>query len=263
MSNFHATAPPSAAMHLHGHSPAAVTTFQNQLDAHSLQLTDTMTLSTNQIVPGLKTFNNINLTTINGSAYPPTTIDCIDTIATTRMYPVMTNGLGIQPTEIMNSLNPFTIIPSSGEVAVRDQLFIQGAGGSRNVAMGTNAGSSIGTIIADTIAIGGNAGTNTQQRGSIAIGSRCGETFQGVNSIAIGVAAARLNQGANSIAIGTGAGLASQHRNSIILSANPTAVNSTANFTCYIAPIRGQALGLGVGVMHYNPISFEVTYSTT
>jgi hypothetical protein len=45
--------------------------------------------------------NNIDLTTINGSAYPPTTIDCIDTVAPTVMYPVMTNGLGIQPTHLL------------------------------------------------------------------------------------------------------------------------------------------------------------------
>jgi hypothetical protein len=42
--------------------------------------------------------NNIDLTNINGSPYPPTTIDCVDTVAPTVMYPVMTNGLGIQPT---------------------------------------------------------------------------------------------------------------------------------------------------------------------
>jgi hypothetical protein len=208
--------------------------------------------------------NNIDLVTINGSAYPPTTIDCIDTVAPTVMYPVMTNGLGIQPTEIMNS-NPFTLVPSTGQFEVRNTMFVEGVGLNRNVAIGADAGSSIGVAISDTIAIGGRAGSVNQQNFGIAIGSRCGETLQGQNSIAIGVAAGRSIQGADAVAIGTSAGIINQHRNTIVLSAlgSATPLNTNGNFACFIAPIRGAALGIGVGVMKYDPATFEVTYSTT
>jgi len=32
---------------------------------------------------------------------------------------------------------------------------------------------------------------------------------------------------------------------------------------CFIRPMRGVALGLGVGVVYYNTTTFELQYSTT
>jgi hypothetical protein len=206
--------------------------------------------------------NNIDLTTINGSAYPPTTIDCIDTVAPTVMYPVMTNGLGVQPIEIMNS-NPFTIIPSTGQVQVTNTMYVEGVGGVRNVAIGDGAGSSISGGTSDTIAIGGGAGMTNQQNSCVAIGNRTGQVFQGQYSIAIGQGAGRSIQGADCVAIGKDAGSINQHRNTIVISASGAPVNTNGNFACFIAPIRGVALGIGVGVMKYDPLTFEVTYSTT
>jgi hypothetical protein len=206
--------------------------------------------------------NNIDLTNINGSPYPPTTIDCVDTVAPTVMYPVMTNGLGIQPTEIMHS-NPFTIIPSTGQVQVTNTMFVEGLGLNRNVAIGADAGSSISGGTNDTVAIGGSAGMTTQQNSGIAIGNRSGQVFQGQYSIAIGQGAGRSIQGSDCIAIGKDAGLINQHRNTIVISAASAPVNTNGNFACFINPIRGVPLGIGIGVMNYDPATFEVQYSTT
>ena len=284
---------------------------------------DIMTLSTNQIVTGIKTFialpqsatapvinnelcnklyvdtvaggggggenlnqtlvigndagalsitnvNDIGLTTINGAAYPPTIpspvdINVTDTTNPVLMYPMLAQTIGVTPPEIITISHPFSVIPSSGQIQMTDTLYIEGVGGARNVAIGDGAGSSISGGTTDTVAIGGGCGATNQQNGGIGIGNRAAQTFQGINSIAIGASSGRSLQGSDAIAIGAGAGNISQHRNSVIISAlgvlNP--LNSNGNFACFIAPIRGVALGIGVGVMNYDPTTFEVQYSTT
>ena len=69
-------------------------------------------------------------------------------------------------------------------------------------------------------------------------------------------------QGANSIAIGLNAGRDSQTIGSICLNASGIALNP--NFAgCFIRPLRGVALGLGVGQVFYDSATFELQYSTT
>jgi hypothetical protein len=96
------------------------------------------------------------------------------------------------------------------------------------------------------IAIGIGAGTNNQAGNSVAVGGQAGETNLGDNSIAVGFRAAQAGLAANSICINaTGAAL------------NPAAAG------VYIAPIRGVALGIGLGRIQYDPATAELVYSTT
>jgi hypothetical protein len=68
--------------------------------------------------------------------------------------------------------------------------------------------------------------------------------------------------GTNSIAIGRDAVANSSTNNSITLNGTGTAI--TANQAgLFVAPIRGVAHGIGVGVLKYDTTTFEITYSTT
>jgi hypothetical protein len=64
------------------------------------------------------------------------------------------------------------------------------------------------------------------------------------------------------IAIGNNAGVASQTAGSICLNASGVALNPN-QVGLFINPIRGVALGLGVGVVFYDAATFELQYSTT
>jgi hypothetical protein len=67
--------------------------------------------------------------------------------------------------------------------------------------------------------------------------------------------------GTNSIAIGRNAVANTSTANSITLNGSGTAI--TANQAgLFVAPIRGVALGLGVGVMYYDATTKEIQYST-
>jgi hypothetical protein len=69
-------------------------------------------------------------------------------------------------------------------------------------------------------------------------------------------------QGANAIAIGNKAGINSQTAGSICLNASGLDLDPN-QAGCFIRPIRGVALGLGVGRVFYNTTTFELQYSTT
>ena len=134
--------------------------------------------------------------------------------------------------------------------------------GETCVAIGQRAGNDRQSV--GSIAIGYQAGQTTQARDTIAIGTQAGETSQRQDSVAIGIGAGQgttSGLGTSSVAIGAYAGNASQVANSICINASGLAVNP-ANAGCYIRPIRGVPWGLGVGVVRYDPASFELTYST-
>ena len=123
------------------------------------------------------------------------------------------------------------------------------------------------------MAIGDQAGRDSQKNYSIAIGTLAGMTSQGTQSIAIGIQAGRITQGNDSIAIGNNAGLTAQGTNaiaignaageinqspnSIILNATGQALNNQTT-GLYIKPIRN---GGTTRALYYDISTGEITYS--
>jgi hypothetical protein len=147
----------------------------------------------------------------------------------------------------------------------------QGAGsvsqGAEAVAIGVNAGRLVAQG-ARSVIIGGEACRNGQLTDAVAIGYAAGKgtenstaTRQGQYAVAIGRQAGEFTQGTNAIAIGYLAGQTSQTQNSIALNASGSALNPTEQ-GLFVRPVRGVARGLGVGVLHYDTSTYEITYST-
>ncbi len=133
--------------------------------------------------------------------------------------------------------------------------------GNNSVAVGILAGTDTQGEL--SVAVGYNAGKNTQGNDSVAIGCNAAVNNQGDRCIAVGNSAGNTNQGNNSIALGNGSGSSGLGANSICIHAAGGSFNPVGTSRCFINPVRGVALGLGVGVMSYDPVTREVVYSTT
>jgi|TARA_R110000824_G_scaffold10747_1_gene47015 hypothetical protein len=243
--------------------------------------------------------NNVDLVTINGSAYPPPHVDptsytVVEDNTNNTFYPVFTNAAGATQTLSINGgTNPISVNPNTGDLIVDKTLSIQGNAAGARTNIGFGAGTSlqgsgsvaVGYIAGETsqgrdaVAIGNTAGNSGQADQAVAVGITAGVADQGLAAIAIGAEAGNGRQGSNSIAIGTRAGLDRQGRGciaigtdagSVLQSDRSTVINSSGAPIAgnlgvgrtYIAPIRGAALGAGVGVLIYDPATFEVVYST-
>jgi len=113
---------------------------------------------------------------------------------------------------------------------------------TETIAIGYEAGQE--SQNAGSVAIGGYAGQYAQGMASIAIGYEAGNTGQGVFSVAIGNQAGQESQGDYSIAIGWEAGQGFtnfQPANTIILNASGTEIDGVSGQTgsFYVAPVRG------------------------
>lgn len=164
---------------------------------------------------------------------PANTVLITDTNANADFPFVLTNlgGTGQRSLFSDGLVSPYTVNPATGAVSLGQVFRVY------------DVNNAVPTL---KIAFGIGAGLNNQAGNSIAIGNEAGETNLGQDSIAIGFRAAQAGLAANSICINaTGAAL------------NPAAAG------CYIAPIRGQALGIGVGRVRYDVASAELVYSTT
>jgi hypothetical protein len=83
--------------------------------------------------------------------------------------------------------------------------------------------------------------------------------------VAVGRQAGQNSQGAFSVAVGRQAGQTSQANNSIILNATGSALNQTTANTFTVKPVRnGGSSGLPAGFyqMAYNPTTGEIVYYT-
>jgi hypothetical protein len=134
------------------------------------------------------------------------------------------------------------------------------AQGASSTAIGGTAGNA--NQGAGATAVGYGAGNATQGDSATAVGASAGGSGQGNGAVAIGANAGSTNQGANAIAIGVAAGITNQTAGSICLNASGAAFNPN-QAGCFINPIRGVALGIGVGRVFYNTTTFELQYSTT
>ena len=124
------------------------------------------------------------------------------------------------------------------------------------IALGYNAGSD--TQSGYAVAIGSGAGKTNQGTKAVAIGQEAGKTTQGTNAIAIGHYAGNTTQGANSIAIGSAAGTTSQGANSIVINATVTAVENTTASSLRIKPIRNATM---TTILGYDAGTGEVTHN--
>jgi len=65
------------------------------------------------------------------------------------------------------------------------------------------------------------------------------------------------------LALCSGAGAVLDHSGAIVISADASAPVVSTDVGLFIKPVRGVAHGVGVGVMVYDPVASEMTYSTT
>lgn len=107
------------------------------------------------------------------------------------------------------------------------------------------------------IALGLDAGQNSQGNRAIAIGSTAGFFQQGADSIAIGNIAGRDYQGSNAIAIGYGAGANNQNNNSIVINATGSNLNTAQANSFFVKPIRNANAG---NILFYNQTTGEISY---
>ena len=139
-----------------------------------------------------------------------------------------------------------------------------GAGEYNQSAFGVSVGKQAGNYNQQQLnsAIGYQAGFTNQQFASDAIGFQAGYSNQ-ITSTAIGYQAGLANQGAplgGAIAIGYQAGITNQHESSTIINATNTSVNSLANNTFYLNPIREINTGTTVGMLSQNTVDSEVIF---
>ena len=133
------------------------------------------------------------------------------------------------------------------------------------IAIGLQAGSH--KQYANAVAIGNATGLEVQGENAVAIGGNAGKQAQGVKSVAVGWNAGSLNQGSCSIAIGANAGATGQHKNSIVLNASENPLNTAAQNTFYVRPVRvvdetaaGQS---AMRSMLYDKVTGEVVTATS
>lgn len=134
--------------------------------------------------------------------------------------------------------------------------------GNQAIAIGYDAIISSASATTDAVAVGYEALRLDGRAGAIGIGRKANRGNAGENSIVIGAYSTDVSgSGTNSIAIGRNAVANTSTANSITLNGSGTAI--TANQAgLFVAPIRGVAHGLGVGVLKYDTTTFEITYST-
>jgi recombinational DNA repair protein RecR len=124
------------------------------------------------------------------------------------------------------------------------------------------------------VAIGVQAGQDSQSLSAVAIGSQAGESNQGQYAVAMGDLAGKSNQGIAAVAIGALAGETSQGNNSIIINATNVALDQTAANTFTVKPVRAVtnvtfvapssgSVPVGFSPMFYNPTTGEIIVITT
>jgi hypothetical protein len=178
--------------------------------------------------------NNISLTNINGSAYPPivSNVNINDVNTNATFFPVFVDGSGNKPLNIDATTGPFSINPSTGAFSFATSMKLDGTGGSNRVALGLSAGSSTqgnacvavglqagqtnqGNGSSSSVAVGNASGNLNQARDAVAVGVLSGQNNQGESAVAIGNTAASTSQGTQAVAIGRLAGNTSQGQNAV------------------------------------------------
>jgi hypothetical protein len=155
------------------------------------------------------------------------TIDIVDTSANITYYPVFvdSSGLAVTTLNVSETTTPFSINPSTGDLRLANTLKIDQS--TNSVAIGNDAGNN--TQGDFSVAIGNDAGVVDQGANSVAIGNEAGNVDQGGFSVAIGDGAGNVDQGTGCIAIGNGAGNNTQGGFSVAIGYRAGIVDQSGN----------------------------------
>ena len=234
------------------------------------------TLANNDVVK----YNTTTQLWENAVGATGTDVDVYDVNNNATYNPTFVAGAG-SAVQLGCSNSTWSMNPNTGEFNFVDTMKIDGTGGTGSVDLGLSAGSAsittnrvnVGAGSGQTlqgteaIAIGSQAGSVNQSAsgsgGAIAIGSRAGQTDQSSAALAIGLGAGRSRQGRNSVAIGAQAATVTQPANQICINSSGVAFTGINLGATYINTLRRLDTGAGVGIVSFDPISFELTYSGT
>jgi hypothetical protein len=195
--------------------------------------------------------DNIDLQTINGSVYPPPSVNpSLETVL---------NVGNVAGTDIDMSNNDILKVGNLG-FTLSSVSIGNGAGGKNNDDRKVNVGFGCGndTQQSFAVAIGNQCGNQLQKASAVAIGNQAGRFNQGVGAIAIGNRAGDSGQGERSIAIGRLAGFTNQHTQTIILNASDISLNSDVSNAFYVNPVRN---AVSSDILYYNTTNKEISYA--
>ena len=169
-------------------------------------------------------------------------------------------GVATSGNAIINGSSNVSIANSNGPISMYEAGTRVGYISNNGIALGSCAGQYVQGVCA--IAIGHLAGSSSQGNNAIAIGLIAGGGTQGNNAIAIGVSAGSRSQGGGAIAIGQYAGCRNQANNTIILNATQNSVCGIPGQPCrfYVAPIRNDVSNTA-NVLYYNTSTNEITFA--
>ena len=221
-------------------------------------LTEVLTAGNDAGGQSITGLNDVALSTINGSVYPPVILppDVADNNTNAVFYPTFVDGAGAsKPVYADTTTLPISVNPSTGDFNVVDTLKIT----QTQVAVGKNAGETSQGV--NAVACGRQAGQTSQGIGAVACGYLAGSDAQGVNAVACGNQAGQTSQGAGSVACGYLAGRTNQHANSIVINGTGLALNTLGTSRFIVKPIRDFGVETGFVALFYNPTTGELAYT--
>ena len=222
---------------------------------------DNLTLATGDVIiydaPSSRWKNAPEAT--SGSA---ATIDITETNTDASYYPTFVDAAGNAKTLRCNAgTTPWSVNPNTGEFLLIPTIKVGGDITNGRVAIGANAGTTSGI---DSTSVGHNAGNIDQGTNTCAYGVNAGEQRQASGGVAIGANSAVDRQGRSSIAIGNlSANPAPQPDNQICINSSGLAFIGANPQACYINQLARRDNGSGANNVSYDPVSHELTYSTT
>jgi hypothetical protein len=149
-----------------------------------------------------------NVTITGGTAGQVLTTDGSNVLSWTTVSGGSSNS-------ISNGTTSVSIPTSDGNIVFTRNNIVSGTIRANSVSIGANAG--LTSQNSNSVAIGANAGSNTQSSSAVAIGLRAGSNTQGSSTVAIGPDAGTTSQGTRSVAIGSSAGSTSQGSSAVAI----------------------------------------------
>jgi hypothetical protein len=132
---------------------------------------------------------------------------------------------------------------------------------SSNIYASVSIGARTGLSNRDhAVAIGTDAGRDSQNSYSVALGWGAGKENQGSSAVALGASAGETAQGEHAVAIGYSAGQTGQHARTTIINSSGASLDSVGEDRFHVKPIR-ETFSETTNVMSYNTTTGEVITS--